>query len=125
VAGRVEEWTAATNTPIYLTAGGEVRIEFRSAPGWELPVEELVGVELANAVVTVRPRYWLRPVVGYQGGVRLRGSAGVAYRIEYKDNLSSPTWTTLTNITPTTTNALLIPGTQPSTSGQRFFRAVR
>jgi hypothetical protein len=127
VAGRVEEWTAATNTPIYLTAGGEVRIEFRPATGWELPVEELVGVELANAVVTVRPRYWLRPVVGYKvgEGLRLRGSAGVAYRIEYKDNLSTPTWTTLTNITLPTTNALLIPGTQPSTSGQRFFRATR
>jgi hypothetical protein len=123
----VEEWTAATNTPIYLTAGGEVRIEFRPATGWELPVEELVGVELANAVVTVRPRYWLRPVVGYKvgEGLRLRGSAGVAYRIEYKDNLSTPTWTTLTNITLPTTNALLIPGTQPSTSGQRFFRATR
>jgi formylglycine-generating enzyme required for sulfatase activity len=57
-------------------------------------------------------------------GLTITGTVGALYAIEYATNLTQPmAWRPLTNLT-LLASPYLVPGTAPSTTGSRFYRAI-
>jgi len=70
----------------------------------------------------------VRPSLSFRLGEGLSlsgGETGVIYRIDYANNLGSPSnWVALTNVMPGN-NSQVISAAEPTIGTQRFFRAVR
>ena len=56
-------------------------------------------------------------------GLNIAGSIGSMYRVEFKDNLNTTNWTTLTNLTLSTPNTFFVDPNSPQ-HPSRFYRAV-
>jgi hypothetical protein len=56
-------------------------------------------------------------------GLVLKGNVGQRFRIEYRPDIGSPAWTTLTDVTLTVTNQVWIDYESPENPG-RFYRSV-
>jgi N-acetylneuraminic acid mutarotase len=57
-------------------------------------------------------------------GLIIVGKVGGNYEIDYRTNLNSGSWTTLTNILLPSSPYLFIDTNQPANTGQRFYRAL-
>jgi len=112
----------------HLLARGSFTIEFQDVPGWGLPAyAELENVSKDEAIHLSALYHEPMPALTYRlyEGLRLFGAAGLAYRIESTANVNlTPPWQLVTNVL-LKTNSQLILGTQPTNSGNRFFRAAR
>ncbi|HEX3798591.1 MAG TPA: Calx-beta domain-containing protein [Verrucomicrobiae bacterium] len=116
---------SATNyTRLVVTTNAAV--EFKSIPGWNLPLGQTIKVipgsltVLSNQFYTVLPPKLSLDAVN---GLRLAGTANTSYRIEYRTNLTTGQWL------PLRTNTLGAGLTQiapwpPSNISGAYYRAV-
>jgi hypothetical protein len=129
-AWRVPERNIAYNTNANLRiplAAGAFTIEIKPLAGWLSPSNQPSAVN-ANQVILLPENYLELPSslnLKANGSLSLSGAQGLAYRIESTTNLGPSNWTTLTNMTFTSTNITNINITIPGSQGRRFFRGVR
>jgi len=121
------DFTTDPDVRIPLVGGGGFIIEFQSVPGWLLPTNQVVGVAVNQETILDANYIDARPWLDYRlsEGLSLSGILGQDYRLEYTGTLasSSNAWTTLTNLT-LSNRSVVIPNTQPTHDGSRFYRAV-
>jgi hypothetical protein len=101
---------------------GARTVEFRAAPGWVPPTNQLVtlvGGQIATAVgaYKVSP-----PTLQYvSAGLVLTGTTNTSYIIEQSSTLP-PVWTT-NSVVPLNSQSVLVPGTAPQPGAPRYYRA--
>lgn len=119
-------YTSDPNVRIPLSSGA-FTIEFKPLAGWQSPSNQPSAVN-ANQVIILPENYEELPSrlsLLVNGRLSLSGAQGLVYRIESATNLGPTGWTTLTNVTFTTTNITNINVSVPGGAGRRFFRGIR
>jgi len=127
VSSKGINYTSDSAVRIPLARGGSFQIEFSPLDNWLPPTNQVFSV-VADRVTILHPNYVDFPAVlsfGLAQGLRVTGTTGLVYEIDYTTNLNVPVnWLKLTNIT-LSANPAVVPGTQITNATGRFFRAVR
>ena len=97
----------ASNLVFDVSSPGRITRQYRA---FELPAPQTIGQEVATTVAGLLP------------GVKIRGRAGQACTLQYRDSLSGTNWVALTNLVLSTSSAMVF---DPGSLGmeRRFYRA--
>jgi hypothetical protein len=102
---------------------GAVTVQFKPLGGWQAPTYRAVTLMVGQTNVVAGIYQVNPPVMQYAAGTGLviQGTLGTTYVIEQSPSLSLA-WTTHTTVTLSGSSAT-VPGTAPSATGARFYRA--
>lgn len=114
-----DSWTSGTSAPETLLGGavGVVNSQLFIAGGYGHPAA--FPLQATLHVYTPQPDISLR----MYAGITLIGSVGATYRVDYRTNLTTTNWSTLTNLVLPASPHLVIDTDSPN-APMRFYRAV-
>jgi hypothetical protein len=107
---------SSTPTPAYLSKGQQTAEQRLAQAGYQL-------ADLLNQTIASNPvRIESCSAANSTLTLRWNTTPGTGYRVQWKQNLSDPMWTTLTNITAASVNGSF---EEPVSASQRFYRVVQ
>ncbi len=120
-----------TNTdPLDLRAvasRGFFTVEYKDIPGFYAPPTQTVSMVVGmNVDVTANYTAWPARLFINPTSLSITGTHGTAYRIEYQNPLNpAGAWSMQhTGVVISNSTTGIVPGTPPTSSGQRFYRAL-